>query len=188
MGRLIDEDDVLKVLCRELCHPGVRCPDGYCVEMREKLKDVPTAQNEFYGIEDIEEAWKFYAEEYDTNLTTNARQLKEAMWVGYEKGKQDAVHRWIPCKERLPEELSEVNVTWVNTSPEPYYEFLKGKLFTGSAVYYKGRWYWYSAVCVDYLKEYGYSPGDGMDDAIKIIAWQPLPEPYKEGNKCGWLI
>ena len=44
MGRIIDEDDVLKVLCRELCHPGARCPDGYCEEMREKLKDVPTAQ------------------------------------------------------------------------------------------------------------------------------------------------
>lgn len=43
MGRLIDADDVLKVLCRELCHPGAICPDGYCVEMREKLKDVPTA-------------------------------------------------------------------------------------------------------------------------------------------------
>ena len=43
MGRLIDEDDVLKVLCRELCHPGAICPDGYCVEMREKLKDVPTS-------------------------------------------------------------------------------------------------------------------------------------------------
>lgn len=41
MGRLIDEDDVLKALCRELCHPGARCPDGYCEEMREKLKDVP---------------------------------------------------------------------------------------------------------------------------------------------------
>lgn len=93
MGRLIDENEVLKILCRELCHPGASCPDGYCAEIREKLKDVPTAQNEFYGIEDIEEVWKFYAEEYDTNLTTNARQLKEAMCVGYEKGKQDAEQR-----------------------------------------------------------------------------------------------
>ena len=43
MGRLIDEDDVLKVLCRELCYPGAICPDGYCVEIRRKLKYVPTA-------------------------------------------------------------------------------------------------------------------------------------------------
>lgn len=46
MGRLIDEDDVLKVLCHELCHPGAICPDGYCEEIREKLKDVPTAHPE----------------------------------------------------------------------------------------------------------------------------------------------
>lgn len=46
MRRVIDEDDVLKALCRELCHPGAICPDGYCEEMREKLKDVPTAHPE----------------------------------------------------------------------------------------------------------------------------------------------
>ena len=46
MGRLVDEDDVLKVLCRELCHPGAICPDRYCEEMRERLKDVPTAHPE----------------------------------------------------------------------------------------------------------------------------------------------
>lgn len=87
--------------------------------------------------------------------------------------------RWIPCSERLPEEFEEVNVTWINTDPEPYYDFLKGKPFTGTAVYYKGRWFWYSAVCTDYLREYGYSPNDLMDDSIKVVAWQPLPEPYK---------
>lgn len=46
MGCLIDEDEVLKILCRELCHPGAICPDGYCEGIREKLRDVPTAQPE----------------------------------------------------------------------------------------------------------------------------------------------
>ena len=89
---------------------------------------------------------------------------------------------WIPCCKRLPEELSEVNVTWINTDPELYYDFIRDKRFTGSAVYYKGKWYWYSATCVDYLNEYGNSPADEMDDAIKVIAWMPLPEPYKDGE------
>lgn len=92
--------------------------------------------------------------------------------------------KWIPCSERLPEELQEVNITWVNTNPESYYESIKGKPFTGSAVYYKGRWNWYSSVCRDYLAEYGFSPNDEVDDAIKVIAWMPLPKPWRgEANE-----
>ena len=87
--------------------------------------------------------------------------------------------QWIPVFERLPEELEEVNITWINTNPEPYYDFIKDKPATGSAVYYKGRWYWYSAVCTDYLREYGCSPYDEMDDAIKVLAWMPLPKAYE---------
>ena len=32
--------------------------------------------------------------------------------------------QWIPVTERLPEELSEVNITWINTKPESYYDIL----------------------------------------------------------------
>ena len=88
--------------------------------------------------------------------------------------------RWIPCSEVLPDELQEVNITYVNTNPESYYEHIKGKPFTASGVYFKGRWYWYSAVCRDYLLEYGFSPNDVIDDSIKVTAWMPFPEPYKE--------
>ena len=88
--------------------------------------------------------------------------------------------RWIPCSERLPEELEEVNVTWVNHKPEPYYDFVKDKPFTASAVYYKGDWFWYSSVCTDLLAERGENEIDKIDDAIEITAWTPLPEPYAE--------
>lgn len=87
--------------------------------------------------------------------------------------------RWIPTSEKLPDELAEVNVTWENTEPEPYYDFIKGHCFTGTAVYFRGKWYWYSAVCVDYLREYGVNPNDEMDDAIKVLAWMPLPKAWK---------
>jgi len=90
---------------------------------------------------------------------------------------------WIPVERELPDDLEEVNVTYVNRDPEPYYAFLKDKPFTASAVYYKGKWYWYSSVCVDVLAEYGRNDVDKVDDAIEITAWKPLPGPYRGGEK-----
>ena len=101
----------------------------------------------------------------------------------YELGKAEA-NRWIPCSERLPEDLEEVNVTWVNHDPEPYYNFVKDKPFTATAVYYKEKWFWYTSTCVDLLAEYGRNPNEEIDDGIEIIAWMPLPGPWEgEANE-----
>lgn len=80
------------------------------------------------------------------------------------------IHRWIPCSERLPKECEEVLITWTNTNPESYYADIKGVPFTGCGLYCKGRWYWYSATCKDYLQDYGCSIADEVDDGIKITA------------------
>jgi len=90
-----------------------------------------------------------------------------------------AEHRWIPVTERLPEELKAVNITWVNHEPEPYYHDIKDRNFVATGIYFQGQWYWYSTVCEDYLREYGEWDVDLVDDAVEIIAWMPLPEPYK---------
>lgn len=86
---------------------------------------------------------------------------------------------WFPCSERLPDNTDPVNITWVNHDPESYYADIKDKPFTATGHYCNGRWWWYSVTCQDYLDEYGYWDIDAMYDAIEVIAWMPLPEPYK---------
>jgi len=88
--------------------------------------------------------------------------------------------QWIPCSERLPENIRPVIVTWKNTDPASYYQYIVGKHFTGTACYKNGKWYWYSSTTEDMLAEYGRYDSEEFDEAIECIAWIPLPEPYKE--------
>ena len=93
---------------------------------------------------------------------------------------------WIPVTENtLPEDGIPVNVTWVNRKPEFYYSEIKDKPYTATAIYFRGRWFWYSCVIEDWLAEYGSNESflanlqEAVDGDIEITAWMPLPEPYK---------
>lgn len=86
---------------------------------------------------------------------------------------------WIPCSERLPEDIKPVIITWKNTDPESYYQYIVGKHFIGTAHYKNGKWFWYSSVTEDLLAEYGRCDSEEFDEAIEVIAWMPLPEPWK---------
>ena len=92
--------------------------------------------------------------------------------------------RWIPVSERLPENLEPVNITWVNRNPESYYADIKDKPFTATGHYCEGKWYWYSSTCQDYLEEYGRCYVDEIEEDIEVIAWIPLPEPYKAESEA----
>lgn len=92
---------------------------------------------------------------------------------------------WIPCKERLPEEGVPVNITYKNSNPPSYYSNIKNIPFTATAISYKNKWYWYSCICLDILNEYGKNEADAVNKDIDIIAWQPLPEPYREEQEDG---
>ena len=86
---------------------------------------------------------------------------------------------WIPCSERLPEDIRPVLVTWKNNDPASYYQYIVGKHFIGTAHYHRGKWYWYSSVTEDLLAEYGKCDSEEFDEAIEAVAWMPLPKPWK---------
>ena len=85
--------------------------------------------------------------------------------------KQPTVGGWIPVSDKLPAEVEPVNVTWINREPEPYYVEIKDTPFTATAVYCKGKWWWYSATCEDYLREYLQSPGSSLCSPTITIAF-----------------
>lgn len=68
--------------------------------------------------------------------------------------------RWIPCSERLPEEDTDILVTYVD-----------GEETRIIPVNY-GRGTWFDCIF------------DRALDSLNVIAWMPLPEPYrKEGEE-----
>ena len=87
---------------------------------------------------------------------------------------------WIPISERLPEDNIPVNITWINRKPEAYYKKIKDVPFSATGVFFRGKWYWYSATCTDYLREYEECGWNLMDECIDVTHWMPLPEPHKE--------
>lgn len=98
---------------------------------------------------------------------------------GYEKGKASAPEpHWIPCREGMPKEHNSIWAKAKGTEKwrEPMWEkqsdevvvtevFEDGTTRTDTACTHDGEWY----VKVKAVKR-------------EIIAWMPLPEPYKENN------
>ena len=84
-----------------------------------------------------------------------------------------AEQRWIPCSERLPEERDAGILKKLGTSKRSDYVLItvdvKGERMTYVGCTYDGIWNW--------DKKYAFPD-------YKVIAWMPLPEPYRVGGEC----
>lgn len=112
--------------------------------------------------------------------TNNMNTLSDALM----RSRCEVDAEWIPCNKQMPDELEAVNVTWVNHNPPPYYKYTEDVPLVDSAVYYRGKWYWWDATVIDVLAEYGEESGvEPIDKDIEVVAWMPLPTPYKEESE-----
>lgn len=115
-----------------------------------------------------------YKDDFDITIHCESKEEQGEVW------KRLTNDDWTPISKDLPEELIPLNVTWTNRDPAPYYKEIKDKRFVDTAVYYRGDWYWWDSVAIDYLKEYGKrAPVHRVHDVIEIIAWRHLPEPWE---------
>ena len=82
--------------------------------------------------------------------------------------KLPSAQQWIPCSERLPKEKDAGILKKLGTSKRSEYVLatveVKGERMTVTACTYDGEW--------DWNMKYAFPD-------YKIIAWMPLPEPWK---------
>ena len=80
-----------------------------------------------------------------------AKQIVQEVAEEYNNG-------WIPCSERLPEEYGDYLVWWTDITRKQYYEIVEYEPNNG----------WIGEI------------PQAVEGIYSVIAWQPLPEPYKE--------
>jgi hypothetical protein len=169
MSDLIERQDALDAL-EKIGWIETKADKEYAIQL---FTDLPSAQPE-----PCEDAVSREAA-IDAALSAFSRGLIASLDIRKLPSVQPKLH-WIPVSERLPESIRPVIVTWKNTDPASYYQYIVGKHFTGTACYKNGKWYWYSSTTEDMLAEYGRYDSEEFDEAIECIAWMPLPEPYVE--------
>lgn len=110
--------------------------------------------------------------QYKHGLPGSALDIVNTLLNDFEQDEKE--NGWIPVSERVPEDEKEYLVTLekVYGTPEKLYGIANYLKF-GDAGYWNEKKY-------GYLEWDKYSDGHGGTKMYKVIAWMPLPEPYKE--------
>lgn len=84
---------------------------------------------------------------------------------------------WIPCSERLPEEDTEVLISYRYKEGEGDTDHVNIDITSYGTTCFGGRE-------IHTLKEWR-QPFDYFHANYEVIAWMPLPTPYREGGQDG---
>ena len=94
---------------------------------------------------------------YADGMLDKAKQIVQEVVEGYNGG-------WIPCSERLPEYDEEY---YNKNGTHRSYIVMNEKAYAPSVAYYTKDKLWFY---------------DDLIEFKNVVAWQPLPEPYKESE------
>ena len=110
-------------------------------------------------------------EDYDEELYTDyiddyAKGFQAGLWAVINQPTIDQYGTWIPCSERLPKDAEEYHVTQYNKNAVT--EYCDG--YRTARIFFDDNGWWDD---IDVLAGW------------EIIAWMPLPLPYREEKKDG---
>ena len=95
------------------------------------------------------------------------KEMRKAEQMAIEALEQEP--KWIPVDERLPGEYGEYLITWTTSrSKKPFIAISEGEVT--SEYDHENNRFRFEWLLDDYIKVY---------PDIEVIAWMPLPEPYK---------
>lgn len=168
-GKKIFENDIANVVFLEAREGALAKTYQYKVEFdQEEASYELTGNDELLGRPCFVSANQSLMEIIG-NIFDNPEYLKQAA-VG-----KPITDEWIPCSDRLPKEPSQIPLTTEEVERMIENGILQECIVTmhgakkSTMLYYAGNGEWYDPVTAEFYD---------------VIAWQPLPDPYKPNNQA----